>query len=132
MADHVLDTSFVQTLTAIKSKVDLFLKEVSTDGEGVAVSLSTVLAEETGKEVLQRLEKALDDLTELQQARKVCIGMKLDCYVLFCNLASMATQPRPTTPISLVISGTVQLKDKNLARPSWLCITEIFGLLIQY
>ena len=82
MADHVLDTSFVQTLTAIKSKVDLFLKEVSTDGEGVAVSLSTVLAEETGKEVLQRLEKALDDLTELQQARKVCIGMKLDCYVL--------------------------------------------------
>ena len=82
MADHVLDTSFVQTLTAIKSKIDQFLKEASTYGEGVAASLSAVLAEEKGKEVLQRLEKALDDLTELQQTRKVCIGMKLECHIV--------------------------------------------------
>ena len=82
MADHILDTSFVQTLTAIKSKVDLFLKEAGTDGEGVAASLSAVLAEERGKEVLQRLEKALDELSELQQTKKVCAGMKLECHIV--------------------------------------------------
>ena len=83
MADHILDTSFVQTLTAIKSKVDLFLKEAGTDIDGgVAASLSAVLAEEKGKEVLQRLEKALDDLSELQQTRKVCTGMKLECHIV--------------------------------------------------
>ena len=75
MADHVSGTSFVQTLTAIKSKVDSFLKELSSqDG---AASLSNA-AEEKGREVLLRLEKAVDDLTELHQISKVCFNMKLN------------------------------------------------------
>ena len=74
MADHVLGASFVNTLTAIKSKIDLFLKEADNDQERVA-SLSA--AEEKGREVLQRLDKALDDLSELQQTNKVCSGVKL-------------------------------------------------------
>ena len=74
MTDHVLGTSFVQTLTAIKSKVDCFLKEVNNE-DGV-VSLSNA-AEEKGREVLQRLEKALDDLSELQKNSKVCVGIEL-------------------------------------------------------
>ena len=75
MADHVLGASFVRTLTAIKSKIDLFLKEADNDQERV-VSLSSA-AEEKGREVLQRLDKALDDLSELQQTNKVCSGVKL-------------------------------------------------------
>ena len=74
MTDHVLGTSFVQTLTAVKSKVDCFLKEVNNE-DGV-VSLSNA-AEEKGREVLQRLEKALDDLSELQKNSKVCVGIEL-------------------------------------------------------
>ena len=75
MADHVLGASFVRTLTAIKSKIDLFLKEAGNDLERVA-SLSSA-AEEKGREVLQRLDKALDDLSELQRTNKVCSGVKL-------------------------------------------------------
>ena len=91
MADHVLGTSFVQTLTAIKSKIDLFLKEGSNHPEGV-VSLSNV-AGEKGREVLQRLERALDDLSELQQTMKVCSGMKLDSSVIsnYCFTCTYTT-----------------------------------------
>ena len=96
MTDNVLGTSFVQTLTAIKSKVDLFLKEASNDQEG-AVSLSNV-AGEKGREVLQRLERALDDLSELQQTSKVCIAMKLDGSIISdhyfaCNFGDYSAMP---------------------------------------
>ena len=75
MADQSLSTSLVQTLTTIKSKVDILLKEASIDQDGAA-SLSTAVQEE-GMEVLQRLEKALDDLSELQKSSKVCINMQM-------------------------------------------------------
>ena len=71
MADHISGISFVQILTTIKSKVDSLLKELSN--EDGAVSLSTA-TEEKGREVVLRLDKALDDLSELQKINKVCIN----------------------------------------------------------
>lgn len=60
--------SLFQTLTAVKSKIDSCLEEFfNQDG---AVSLSKT-AEEKGREVLLRLEKTLDDLSELHRVNKV-------------------------------------------------------------
>ena len=71
-SDTASRVSLIQTLTAIKSKVDSRLKELSSQG-GV-VSLSGTAAEEgKEKEVLTRLEKALDDLSEIHHAHKVNI-----------------------------------------------------------
>lgn len=64
----VCSASLFQVLTAVKSKIDSCLEEFcKQDG---TVSLSST-AEEKGREVLMRLEKALDDLSELQKANKV-------------------------------------------------------------
>lgn len=72
MADLISDNVFVQTLTAIKSKVDLFLNELST--QGGRDSLSSV-NEEKGTEVLKRLEDTLDDLSDLCKTSKVSVDM---------------------------------------------------------
>ena len=82
MADRDLGTSFVQTLTAIKSKVDCFLKGVSNE-DGAASLLN--VEEEKWREILQRLEKTLDDLSELQKCSKVCIGIKFGSFVVLLD-----------------------------------------------
>ena len=62
--------SLVDTLTGIKSKVDTFLKEMSNREPDTSLS-SHAETEERKKEVLMRLEKALDDLSEVYHAPKV-------------------------------------------------------------
>ena len=66
-------------LTAIKSKVDAVFKDVGNQKQDVSLSAQAATDSEREKEVLMRLEKALDDLSKLHHAPKVCV-----LYLIVC------------------------------------------------